>query len=278
MELKEGQVFGQRLILRERCTKEDFETIGIRVPERIDKFCLTKCLNCGRILPGRRSDMVNNTPKRCMYCSNIGNHFNVETTRNSWLVDGDVAYCNIEYNGGTIQFSIDAADYNRTKDLTWRVSKKKNKYYIISGSKKKNNMEYLHSFILGEKEDGKEIDHIDGNSLNNRKSNLRLVSHIENIHNIRACRIDNQIGIRGISYDKRSHLYVVDLSHNNVRFYVKPWKTIEEAVWCRYAFEEYFNLPMLKCNPEFAKYQNINEETKMSIKEYVLNKILGNQR
>jgi HNH endonuclease len=40
----------------------------------------------------------------------------------------------------------------------------------------------LHHFIVGKK-DGLEVDHRDGNGLNDRKSNLRHVTHIKNILN-----------------------------------------------------------------------------------------------
>lgn len=47
--------------------------------------------------------------------------------------------------------------------------------YVMNGSVKMA----VHRFLLGKK-DGLEIDHIDGNKLDNRRSNLRFVTHREN--------------------------------------------------------------------------------------------------
>jgi len=276
MIFSEGMVFGGRTVLRANCEENDFLSIGIRVPNRIDKYVLGKCNNCGRVLPTRKADLIKHPPKRCMYCSNIGNHFSVETSRNSWNVVGDTAYCNVEYSGVIVQFFVDSDMYEELSSYIWRISKKKTKYYVTTGSGHKGTLKYLHNIVVGDAPEGLEVDHIDGNSLNNKKSNLRFISHIENIHNIRANRIDNQIGIRGISFDSKKKLFVVDLSFNNHRYYVKPWKTLEQAVWCRHIFEDYFNLPMLNYNPLFEQYNTLQDKEKEEIKNYTLSKILGN--
>jgi len=40
---------------------------------------------------------------------------------------------------------------------------------------------YLHQFILGKPPEDMEIDHIDGNGLNNQRENLQFVTHKENM-------------------------------------------------------------------------------------------------
>ena len=107
---------------------------------------------------------------------------------------------------------------------------------------------------------------------------MRLVNRQENIDNQRATRIDNQIGIRGIAYNKKSKKYKVDFNYHGKRFYTRDWDTLEEAVWCRYCFEDYFNLPAIKNNPLALQYFVLNDKEKEIIHQYVLKQIFGNER
>ena len=273
-----GQIFGNRKVIRDYCNNEDWTKLNLKIPKRTKDYKLTKCLNCGAILPSLLKNLICQPPKRCVFCSNIGNHSAVETKVNSWTLYDNYAVCNIFNSKNVISFYIDIDDYELAKKYIWRISKKKRKYYIVTGSFKKNTAKYLHELVYGEHQQGYEIDHIDGNSLNNRKENLRLVSHQENVDNIRATRIDNQIGIRGIAYDKRGKCYVVDFNYHGKRYYTKRWKTLPEAVWCRYCFEDYFNIPAIKRNPLAEEYFILPESKRNEIQEYVLNIILGNKR
>ncbi len=273
-----GQRFGNREVIRNYCCDNDWTKIGLKIPSRPDKYVLTKCLNCGAILPSELRNLRTQPPKRCVICSNIGNHSNIATETNSWVSYSEYAVCNINSNNQVISFYIDSEDYDVVKKFVWRVVKKRQKYYVITGSFKKGAAIYLHDLIINDSKVGLEVDHIDGNSLNNRRNNLRLVTRQENIDNQRATRIDNQIGIRGVVYNKAGRTYKVDFYHHDKRYYTKEWKTIEEAVWCRYCFEDYFGLNAIKSNPLAEQYYTLDSVRKEEIKQYVLNKILGNER
>ena len=273
-----GQVFGNRKVIQNSCSDTDWENLGIRIPVRKDRYVLTKCLNCGAVLPSEIKNLYRCPPKRCVFCSNIGNHSNIKANTNTWALYDDIAVCNVLYKNEIISFSIDISDYKNISKHVWRISKKRQKYYVVTGSIKRGTMCYLHSMILENTAKDMEIDHIDGNSLNNRRSNLRIVSRQDNIDNQRATRIDNRIGIRGIVYSKSRKNYQVDFYYHGKRFYTKEWGTLEEAVWCRYCFEDYFNLPAIKSNPIAAQYFTLSASRKNEIKQYVLNQILGNER
>lgn len=179
----------------------------------------------------------------------------------------------VQYKKNWYKAYISKEDYIKVSNRHWRASHKKQKIYLVSGSISKNNVVYLHNYILDYTScDGYEVDHIDGNSLNNRRENLRIVTRQYNIDNTRV-RIDNKIGIRGVSQNKKSGLYKCDFSYHGKRFYFKDFKTCEEAVYCRKYAEEFFGLETLSRNPLANQYLILSEQKAEKIKNYVHNKI-----
>lgn len=179
-----------------------------------------------------------------------------------------IAYKDIWYKS-----YISKEDYEKVRTRHWRASHKKQKVYLVSGSKWKDNVVYLHNFVLNYTYvPGYEVDHWDGNSLNNRRENLHVVTRQANIDNMRV-RIDNEIGIRGISYDSNKKLYTCDFYYHGNRYYFKQWKTIQEAVYCRKFAEEYFGQSTLIRNPLAKQYLTLNDTQAEEIKEYVHQKI-----
>lgn len=177
----------------------------------------------------------------------------------------------VQYKDIWYKSYIDKEDYEKIKTRHWRASHKKRKVYLVSGSKAKNNVVYIHNFLLDYVyHPGFEVDHTDGNSLNNRKNNLRIISRQANIDNTKV-RCDNQIGIRGITQNKKSKLFVCDFYYHKKRFYFKNWKTIEEAIYCRKYAEEYFGIEILSKNPLTKQYLTLSNFEAQEIKEYVHN-------
>jgi hypothetical protein len=76
--------------------------------------------------------------------------------------------------------------------------------------------------------DGLEIDHIDGNRLNNHISNLRLVDRKLNNRN-RKKRSDNTSGITGIRWSDYHQHYVIRRTIGNKRI-SRSRKTLPEAI------------------------------------------------
>lgn len=69
----------------------------------------------------------------------------------------------------------------------------------IMDSAGKRRSVYLHREVLGLKSGERlVVDHIDGDGLNNRRSNLRAITHRENIRNVVGPRRDNTTGYLGV--------------------------------------------------------------------------------
>ena len=80
---------------------------------------------------------------------------------------------------------VDDEDYELASSKKWYAAKDHNTYYALSkesiGNGKVKTLR-LHRFLLDAKI-GQEIDHENGNGLDNRRENLRFCTHAENIKN-----------------------------------------------------------------------------------------------
>ena len=83
----------------------------------------------------------------------------------------------------------------------------------------------LHRLIMNCPED-RVIDHINGNGLDNRRENLRIVSIRENGNNMRRHREGKSVGI---FYSKKDNLWVARIRNNGTRYSLDCYKTKEEA-------------------------------------------------
>lgn len=77
-----------------------------------------------------------------------------------------------------------------------------------------------------------QIDHIDGNRLNNRISNLRNVSHLENVRNRRFSRT-NSTGIVGVSFDKRARRFKAYIDSNCIKLHLGSFNSLDDAIAAR---------------------------------------------
>jgi HNH endonuclease len=94
--------------------------------------------------------------------------------------------------------------------VTWGVIKSGNNYYI--SRKKEGKTIYLHSEIMNCPK-GKEIDHINGNGLDNRECNLRICSHSDNLRN-RAVNKNSASQYKGVCKYKNGWAAIIRISGN----------------------------------------------------------------
>jgi hypothetical protein len=95
---------------------------------------------------------------------------------------------------------VSPVDYERLSQYRWSLD---SGGYVVRTAKDGSKL-YMHREVLGlTKGDGLFTDHINRNKRDNRRPNLRLVSHMENCHNSGAHR-DAVSKHRGVSPHKRS--------------------------------------------------------------------------
>lgn len=114
----------------------------------------------------------------------IYNGVNARCPNKYYLIDDNTVQIEVSDTKGNKYYSlIDREDFDRVSFCNWKIRKDSNTFYLCNS---------LHSFIhriIAQCPNGLTVDHIDGNGLNNRKSNLRNVTTGENSFNKRNAKL-----------------------------------------------------------------------------------------
>lgn len=122
------------------------------------------------------------------------------------------------------QFYFDLEDYNKIKDYCW--AEHHDGYIYTTINKRYITMHYL---LMNPNNIDIKIDHIcTENKNDNRKNNLRLISHIDNMCN-RKISINNTSGTKGVYFNKSSNKWIASITRNNKRI-SKSFHNKEEAI------------------------------------------------
>ena len=159
------------------------------------------------------------------------------------------------YNKNGDFFLIDEEDYERVKQYRWSISIHKDGSKRVSAMpkdrKQLGHMSLLYHFILNEDNDCL-IDHINRNPLDNRKSNLRKCTHVQNGQNS-SLRVDNKSGVKGVWYDKVNNKWASEIKVNYRKIFLGRFIEKEDAIIARLKAEkEYFG--------EFSANQDLFEK------------------
>lgn len=94
---------------------------------------------------------------------------------------------------------VDDADFESLNQFKWHAAKIGGVFYALRYARDLKQHVRMHIELLGYKG----IDHIDGNGLNNQRSNLRPASVAQNNRNV-GLRRDNRSGFKGVSFHKHN--------------------------------------------------------------------------
>lgn len=120
----------------------------------------------------------------------------------------------IELTRGKVAI-VDDADFEYLNQWNWYASKAKKGFYAqhTQGIFPFKKRVYMHRLIMNAP-DGFDVDHINGNELDNRRSNLRLCNRSENMGNIKK-HSDNTSGYKGVYWrtDKNKWCAVIKINY-----------------------------------------------------------------
>lgn len=210
-----GEVFGCKKVLHR-----------VPAPRGTNAWWRVKCIHCGKEQDQMGTKLKHPTNQSCS-CRR-------DTTgvTNYRIVD-DIVY--ITDNKG-VEFFIDLSDFNKIKNYTWcSYVTTKGKTYVRCSYLQ----ESLHRFLLDPPKD-KVVDHINGNTLDNRRSNLRVCTHTENMQN-QKLRTNNSTGVTGVSKCGKRYRAVIRVNKKDIHLGV--YDTLDEAKKVRKEAEaKYFRL------------------------------------
>jgi hypothetical protein len=144
---------------------------------------------------------------------------------------------------------VDDEDYEKFKDYPWRKSQ--HGYAIICKYvNKRSKTFHLHRWIMNAPE-GLYVDHINGDPLDNRKENLRLVTHSQNMFNVKTY-VTNKSGYRGVSWHSLRSKWRARINYKGTEIHIGLFESKEEAALA-------YNKKAQEMYGEYARLNVINE-------------------
>lgn len=173
-------------------------------------------------------------------------------------------------NNPLYKFIIDIDDIPRISNYKWHASKPQKSTgltYLVS-----NQVGLYHRYVMDAKP-GQTIDHINLNTFDNRKCNLRVATQTIQNYN-QHVRSNIRFNIKGIDQHKdvkRTKRFMARFSINH-KTYRSPWyTTYEEAVFARYLLEQLS--PIKVINGEMSIYINkLSDQQKQPIIKWFNNR------
>lgn len=125
---------------------------------------------------------------------------------------------------------VDDADYEWLNQWKWFVERSnhasRDQHIRMDGRKEIKRRVKMHRLIMDFPEN-MEVDHIDGNPLNNQRNNLRVVTHAQNQKNLKI-PIHNTSGYKGVYWDKPRQKWIAAI-HSGKTINLGGFDTKEEA-------------------------------------------------
>jgi len=147
---------------------------------------------------------------------------------------------------------IDDEDFDRANAFKWFALKGKNTFYAarsvpVNG---KRNLQYMHKFIMGDNPLKLDIDHRDGDGLNDQKENLRLCTRSENQMN-RGPNKNHSSVYKGVCWHKSTKKWIVHIQidgkliylglFNNDKYAAKAYDQAAKKYFGEFAYLNFHN-------------------------------------
>lgn len=174
------------------------------------KFCTDPpdfcACGCGIMVPTRLPSRPQN---KYVSASHAGKHHHKMHERKPKPIPGSILF--------------DEQDREMLAGYTWFI----NQGYAMAHVRGSRRKVAMHRLIM-QPGLGIQVDHINGDRADNRRSNLRVVQAIQNAQN-RKVRKDNPTGKRGVFWNKRDGCYYAGGTKDGKRVHIGCFRTLEIA-------------------------------------------------
>jgi len=148
-------------------------------------------------------------------------------------VEGDVAFITLTRGFESI---IDAADIGLVIDTNWTAftPRGRKNIYAMRREDKSYGSGYralMHRLIMGFPD--MQVDHINGNGLDNRRCNLRFATHSQNQMNRSGPAKNGTSGVRGVSFNKTSGKWVAYIGFDGRLVHLGSFPDKDTAILAR---------------------------------------------
>ncbi len=219
----EGKVYGKLKVIK---------NVGKDIHGRYLWKCLCQCGNYKNIMIG---DLNSGRVKSCGKC-------NTYIELNDYMICKDVK---------GLEFKFDKEDYNLIKDFTWNIAGQKKKY-VVTHEKDSVHKLRLHVFLMSPPK-GYIVDHINGDTLDNRKQNLRICTIQEN--NFNSSKKSGANKYKGVYFYPKTNKYVTFIQYNKKQKNLGYYLTENDAARA-------YNKKAIELFGEYAKLNIIDEGDK----------------
>lgn len=153
-----------------------------------------------------------------------------------------------------VEIIIDDQELDIFSKYKWNISSKGYVYGYLGRFNNKNLRGYIHRLLLNNPPYPKyQVDHINGNKLDNRRSNLRIVDNSKNHANIGLLK-NNKSGYKGVWFCNRNkRKWVANVWCNNIKHHLGCFNTREEAAMA-------YNNKAIEVFGEYAKLNFIGDK------------------
>ena len=223
-----GQRFG-RLVVIERA--EDY--IFPSGQKQAQWLCECSCENHNKIITTSARLKSGNTKScGCLKSEAVKENNKLKNKQNEYNLTGKFG---IGYTSNGTEFYFDLEDYDKIKDYSWHTNKgyiratkyhEDGSYTIVS----------MHNLLCPHKE-CEEVDHLNRKKNDNRKSNLKPKSHLENMINV-GLKKNSTSGIIGVNWRSDNLAWRAVIRYNGKKYNLGCFADKNDAIKARLSKEK----------------------------------------